>query len=219
MHWKPERIILLALVVITAITIYPPFEWGAERISHVPQSPSDRRDYLRSREYRSAKAEYDRNKERLPIKARGFLFGSNKGNFFDYWGWDDNTNQSVPVFYTLDRKLLITDLLLEYAIVLLITTCLLLWKTKTFIPIFNKMFSNKGAGRITVPVPQGYDFERWFNMTSGMGSRHGLSTAQLKQFYAALDRAADAYDANDCVSLVKAQQEASFFLGTNSAQD
>ncbi len=97
---------LTFLSLVTAATLFPPFNWGQEWLT----TEAERRLIMR----------HPWMYERLPIKTYAFLFGNSKKAFLVNWGWDSYKQESIPIFRALERRLNTTELLLEYVLALVV---------------------------------------------------------------------------------------------------
>lgn len=91
--------LLAFLLPAIAITLFPPFNWGEERL----QTEVERRETVKwGSESRGVK-------EVLPLKQRAFLFGDTKREFKTR-----SSNSDFEAEIPLNRKLIVGDVILEY---------------------------------------------------------------------------------------------------------
>jgi hypothetical protein len=90
---------LTLAVLMTAATLFPPFNWGEERLTTVGERALFR--------------------ETLPVKGYAFIFGASSRIVSLPWGWDEQQRRSVPRRPRLQRHLITSELLLEYVLILI----------------------------------------------------------------------------------------------------
>lgn len=94
----PRVLAIMFLLFCLAATLFPPFIWGEELL----KGPE-------------ARLNLSQSGVGLPIKKYAFLFGDSKQRFNSgLWRWDNEQKQSVPIHVTLQRRLLLPELILEY---------------------------------------------------------------------------------------------------------
>ena len=96
--------VLTFLILASAVTLYPPYHWSPERV----QTEQERSIFRRQHP-----SLYDR----LPIKQYAFLFGSSSATFLE-WTW--NGAQSIQAPIALQRRLITSELMLEYVLCALV---------------------------------------------------------------------------------------------------
>lgn len=96
--------VLTFLILASAATLYPPYHWSPERV----QTEQERSLFRR---------QHPSLYERLPIKQYAFLFGSSSAMFLE-WTW--NGTQSIQAPIALQRRLISSELLLEYILCALV---------------------------------------------------------------------------------------------------
>jgi hypothetical protein len=92
--------ILTFLILAVIATLFPPYHWGPEQLQTEQE---------RSRFRRQHSSLYDQ----LPIKRYAFLFGSSSRTFLE-WTWDGTRSIQAPII--LQRRLIRSELLLEYVL-------------------------------------------------------------------------------------------------------
>ena len=95
---------LVFLLAAIPITLFPPFNWGEERL----QTEAERRQSI------DWGGEYPSAKEVLPVKRRAFLFGETKQPFTT-----KHPRIDIETKISLDRKIIVGDLVLEYIFAML----------------------------------------------------------------------------------------------------
>ena len=95
------------LALVTVVTLFPPFNWGEERLGLGTE-----------RERRVMQARLGDMYDRLPIKTYSFLFGNSERDFLR-WSWDGQQSVQVPV--ALHRRLMTAELVLEYLLALVVS--------------------------------------------------------------------------------------------------
>lgn len=93
-------------------TLFPPCNWGDEKL----QTKQERMYYR----------ELD-----LPIKEYSFIFSDNKKIFELGWGWDNIQQKSVRNKYTLHRKIIFSELIVQYILIFLLS--IIFQKSYTFL--------------------------------------------------------------------------------------
>jgi hypothetical protein len=106
---KFKPFLLMFLVLVFLATLFPPYKWGEERVADVGGTYA------------------------LPVKRYAFILGDSTRQFdkFDISLRDANDNGSRSVGpLTLQRSLIISDLILEYVIAFLIALMVAVLKIK-----------------------------------------------------------------------------------------
>jgi hypothetical protein len=97
---KHKLLLLLFLILVIPATLFPPFNWGEERL----QTESEKRERLQWGQNVITAQEF------LPIKRYAFLFGASIGQFSS----SDSGTGPIETSITLRRKMIVSELLLEY---------------------------------------------------------------------------------------------------------
>src|SRR5687768_4375002 len=88
-------------------TLFPPFLWGEELFQH-----------------QDASFEYKLKLSQsggLPVKKYAFLFGDSKQNLYSgFWSWNEQEWKSKPIYVTAQRRLLGSELVLEYVLAFIV---------------------------------------------------------------------------------------------------
>ena len=105
-----KYVALIFLLLASIVTIYPPYRWGEERLG----TEGERRRPI-------ARGSSERVTDALPIKQYDFLFGDSKKQFQVGWEWDDVAKRNAPIYLTLERRLITTELILEYLLALILS--------------------------------------------------------------------------------------------------
>jgi len=107
---RVTKLSLLSLIffgIAALATLFPPYSYGEDRLSSQAGGVALYRLGLDPHEI-------------LPIKKRAFLFGQAKRKLVVAWDWDYQKKQSTRIEMLLDRKLLWSDLILEYLFAFLV---------------------------------------------------------------------------------------------------
>ncbi len=105
---KSKVIATIFLGLCLVATLFPPFVWGEDLFKQVE-----------SAEYKV----YLSQGGGLPIKRYAFLFGDSQKQFYSgIWFWNEQERESKPFYVTAQRRLLVSELVLEYVLAFIIAS-------------------------------------------------------------------------------------------------
>jgi hypothetical protein len=88
-------------------TLFPPFIWGEELFQEQDASLTYKLELSQS--------------GGLPLKKYAFLFGDSKQKLYSgLWFWNEQEKESKPLYVSAQRRLLVSELLLEYVLAFII---------------------------------------------------------------------------------------------------
>jgi len=102
---RNARIVAFTFLLLSMIaTMFPPFIWGEELLKD-----------------QGVRVRVSLRGVDLPVKSYAFLFGDSKQKFDSgLWGWDETKQEPRKTLITLQRNLLLPELMLEYVLALIV---------------------------------------------------------------------------------------------------
>jgi len=107
-----SKVLLIAVFFGLSLvaTLFPPFLWGEELFQ-------EEISYERKIQLSQSGG--------LPAKRYAFLFGDSKQKLYSgVWLWNESEKRSKPFYIAVQRKLLVSELILEYVIALILAALL-----------------------------------------------------------------------------------------------